>query len=389
MAVASTLDEFLGATQDCAYFPEGAPTGVAGSPAEWSASPAGLYLLMLHDAVLYPKAAFGEADGVSEDLPGRLTFRSTHLLVPQGDYLVPDSLGRSLHVPPALAYTSEGRFRGVLPRPVERLAGTHLYCEFVFAHFGHMLVDAPARLWPLHAPELPALPLDGGVAVGLLGAVNPNKPLVPHASALMAAYGMPAERLTRIAGPTQIERLIVPKRLSPQLGPADARFNAVLQAAGRHLEAQATAGLERKTKLFLSRSRLKDDRRSGPGQQEMDALFRELGYRVVHSQELSLPDQIALARGADRIAGPAGSQLHLCGFSERRHLRLFSIGPVHLQVSINARILEPIGGSDTFFVVPARRDPARPRHVQSWALDLEDLKRLRTAVLDWERTTPS
>ena len=52
--------------------------------------------------------------------------------------------------------------------------------------------------------------------------------------------------------------------------------------------------------MYLSRTRLEDDPRRSTGDDELDGRLRELGFAVVHPQELPIGDQLAAAAAPGR-----------------------------------------------------------------------------------------
>ncbi len=91
---------------------------------------------------------------------------------------------------------------------------------------------------------------------------------------------------------------------------------------GDALERQATPG-ERPRRLFCTRhdSEVRPCRNTG----EVEALFAAHGFTVVHPAEHSLPEQVALFRSAEVVAGFAGSGLFQLCFA-REPKRVITLG---------------------------------------------------------------
>ena len=77
-------------------------------------------------------------------------------------------------------------------------------------------------------------------------------------------------------------------------------------------------------KVFFSRTAFSRDQPSGArgyrNTAAVDDLFRERGFAVVFPEELSVTEQIQVARDAHYIAGPGGSALHLAAFARGAHV---------------------------------------------------------------------
>lgn len=368
----------LNSEEDAIYFPEGPPRGSPG----WPRAPDALYVVMLRDATIYPKSSLPAPDSAPSSVPAGLARKDLHLVVSRDGGLLPDAFAKSFFVPGAVDRAGDG-WTADLPPVRDRMQGRHLFAEMIYGHFGHAIVDMPARLWPLAAAGLDIGALDGVAALPMLG-VTEQGAMPRHTSMMIEAMGVPQDTLRFVSRPVRVERLIIARRAAPYCGRMDPAFNTVTQAAGRRLAARSDLGGDLPARLYLSRSRLKDDPRGGAGLARLDETFRGLGFEVVHPQELPLPDQIALVRRATHIAGPIGSQTHLCAFSETPGLKLLSVGPDYFELPINSRILAAQGGAETHFLQPCPR-PEGPRHRASWAFDPATLPRLRDMVADWAR----
>jgi len=69
------------------------------------------------------------------------------------------------------------------------------------------------------------------------------------------------------------------------------------------------------TDVFLSRSRLERDARRVTGDEGLDQAFADAGFVVMHPQDHSIVEQIALVARARSLVGVSGSQLHLSMFA--------------------------------------------------------------------------
>lgn len=79
--------------------------------------------------------------------------------------------------------------------------------------------------------------------------------------------------------------------------------------------------------LHLSRVRARDPLRRTLGEVALDRRLDAAGIRVLHPQELALPDQIRLVASARTVSGLNGSALHLTVLRDLPDARTISIDP--------------------------------------------------------------
>ena len=378
LARVDDMPALLGSEGDAVYFPEGPPQHVC----RWPSVPDAPYVVMLRNATIYPKSSLPVPGSTPSPVPAGLSRKNLHLVVSQDGGLLPDAFAKSFFVPGAVDCGGDG-WVADLPQVRDRMTGRHLFAEMIYGHFGHAIADMPARLWPLACAGLDIGSLDGVVALPMLGVSREGR-MPRHTAMMIQAMGVPEAALRFVSRPVRVERLILARRAAPYRGRMDPAFNTVTHLAGRRLAARSDLGGDLPERIYLSRSRLRDDPRNGANLARLDETFREMGFEIVHPQELPLPDQIALVRRATHIAGPIGSQTHLCAFSEMPGLKLLSIGPDYFKLPINSRILAGQGGAETHFLLPCPR-PEGPRDRAPWSFDPAALPRLRGTVADWVR----
>ncbi len=217
------------------------------------------------------------------------------------------------------------------PGPVdEHLEGRWIYGGHWETHFGHFLVETLTNLWPARDEAERSAPLRGIVAHhrhrGSRPDDEPDRGVrVPRLKdwqrellELSGYGGLPVRLVDRV--PVRVDDVVVPER--PVTLKAWARPEAV--ATWRRIsEAVGSRGPERR--VFLSRSAMNTRRRAKQGPRvrsddawddHLDRRFARAGYAVVHTEELSIRDQVALVRGARVVAGSSGSALHLAAFAD-------------------------------------------------------------------------
>lgn len=245
-----------------------------------------------------------------------------------------------------------------VPTPQASLDGRWLYAGHWTHHFGHFLLELVTNLWPapedvrvdglvLHRPVRTSSP-----AVGGGGMVTPEPRDWQRQMLDLAGYGDIEVRIVRHR-PVRVATVVVPSR--PLLLKSWALPEAV--AVWRRMsDAVGSRGSD--SRVFLSRSRFHAVH--GPQQRvrasrEWDALldttFADMGFKVVHPEELGFREQVAIVRGADVVAGASGSALHLSALADPG-IRVLEVGdtrnPDHTLPS--QRLIDAACGHSSTFV---------------------------------------
>jgi len=361
------------ASDDAIHFPD-LPHGTA-RPG-WLDPSGTPYVMVLRDAVFYPSHCLAQMarrtpPEQADDLPQGLVIKDLGLLVAGDGSIFPDSFGKSWGVPRVVT-RQQDQWTADLPTEMDHLEGTWLFAELFYAHFGHALTDMPARLWPIEAGLVDPRQIDGVLGQGKLGTGPTGAQFPSFARQVLNGIGLTDDQIRFADRPVRIDRLIVPRRIAPYGAMWNPVFSRMMRSAGARIVAGASPG-DTPPRLWLSRSRLENDDRGGPQLAALDDLMQGHGFTVVHPQELPFADQVALARGATHMAGPVGSQLHLCAFCTRPGVKVLTVAPEYFKLKINAQLLRDISGSETHFVVPGER-VSGVRHKTQWQFDsaLED-----------------
>jgi capsular polysaccharide biosynthesis protein len=151
------------------------------------------------------------------------------------------------------------------------------------------------------------------------GAVPSRKPALemrrPELK-LLAVLGVPTEKIVYLDDqPVVFDELTVSSPPFWEKTVADRRFLDVHDRIRQVFEAHDPVGGQPVQRLYLSRTRLADRKRSALNEPEIEALMEARGFTIVHPQLLPIQRQIRLARSAEIIAGCDGSALHLAAFA--------------------------------------------------------------------------
>ncbi|SDC49365.1 Protein of unknown function [Sphingomonas sp. YR710] len=328
-------------------------------------------------------------DALGRDRSYCLSLKNAILLPPailltEREAIIPDTLLRYASLPHGIIEDDKCELKLVSemsdPIVIDRPA---IYVEMLWGHFGHALVEGLARLWPL-AAECPIDPKDYlfvGFGRGIRHSHAP-KWLV----SMFAELGIDFDKqVIFVDRPMQFKQLIVPKRLSPILSRPGIEADDLFIHLGRKIGSRSKIE-DGPKKIFLSRSALPLEMRGLPSSQgeRLDRLFESMQYTVVHPQKLSLPDQVALVRGAQYIVGCAGSQLHLSVFCERA-TPLLKIATTKFNLVTDSRLYWVKGGTIDEYVVPSPPlIKGNKGSKEGWVLRESDFDALPEAIVAWE-----
>ena len=218
-------------------------------------------------------------------------------------------------------------------------------------HFGHAMTEQLSRLWAWPAakrahPELKALVL-----------VNHDRGIADFERTLYAAAGIAPEDLVLADGPVRVERLLAAAPMFSQPDYVHPALAATWQRTGAALAASATLE-DPPSRIFCSR---RGDKRACHNADELENVFRDAGFTVVYPEDHSLPDQAALFREAEVVAGYAGSAMFSLLYSAPKRVVLVSSRLYHIR---NEHMIASVVGHEIDLVAcepDAPRDPRRHR----------------------------
>lgn len=241
-----------------------------------------LSLRSFHDVVVTPRMIVHTRDLV---LPQ--AFRNTEHRRPHTPALT-DWSKWSVRVPAELGAES--------PSPVH-LPGTWFHADNLMrGHFGHAITEQVSQLWAW--PEVMARHPDAGVLV-----TDAAKPVSTWELDLLQAAGVPRERVRAVSGPVRVDQLLAATPGYVILRHIHPSMREVYAATGEALEARS--GLETTPRrIFVTRG---GGKRRCHEATEIETLFAQHGFTVISPEEHPLPDQAAMARNAEAVAGYGGS----------------------------------------------------------------------------------
>jgi capsular polysaccharide biosynthesis protein len=181
-----------------------------------------------------------------------------------------------------------------------RLDGSYFHLDNELrGHFGHAMTEQVSRLWAW--PRAKELVPD----LKALMAINKGREMRGWEYTLYGAAGIAREDIVFVDGPVQVETLLsatpmlsMPQYVHPQIARTWLRMSDSLVA-----EAPERDYPER---FFCARRTTK---RACHNAEEVEALFAAQGFEILYPEEYPIPEQAAMFRNADVVAGYAGSAL--------------------------------------------------------------------------------
>ncbi|MDO9496395.1 MAG: glycosyltransferase family 61 protein [Nocardioides sp.] len=231
------------------------------------------------------------------------------------DFVLPESFRDSTRPRlrnPVLVDWGHGFFRrpGDLMVQAEPLAGTFVHLDpHVPEHFGHAMTEQLSHLWGWHR----ARELDPEVRALVMSAEG--RPLPGWQVELLEAGGVPADAIVVPTVPVRVEHLLA---CSPAYTIGSFAHPEILDTWDRVGAALAGRAASRETsdvrRVFLTRTHGK---RACRNRVEVEGWFVDAGFRVVAPENLPLPEQVRLVRGAEVVAGFAGSAMFHIALAQR------------------------------------------------------------------------
>lgn len=345
------------------------------------------FVLHLADAHLFAAPVLRSLWGKADKLPHQMRHGAGNLVLTQNHELLAESLTHRIVVPDRLRPLAPGSWHADLPRRRSYENRPHVLIDLCSAHFGHVLLDLPARLWIMTEPSLFAEPpaLVGFRAHGL-GKEPAGWP--GYLTEMLRALDVPPQDIWFPDGAVTFRSLYIPRRISP-FGPGGigAPYFRTMRQIGDRIAGDAVGTADR---VYLSRRNLRGDPRRilDDGEAQVEALFAARGFAIIHPQRHSLAEQISILRGARHLAGPVGSQLHLAVFCTTPGVRLFRIVPSFFNHDVDDKIMAGVGGSVRTHVVPAVPKPGHAQSLSPWRLGPLEADQMARAVDDWLNAAP-
>jgi capsular polysaccharide biosynthesis protein len=185
------------------------------------------------------------------------------------------------------------------------LKGRYLYLGFYTEHYGHFLLETLSRLWAYTENKY-----DGVVFNEF---VNPRQTqgVSTFSQLFFAPFGIKASSVSIVNVTTQFEWLDVPKAQFFIVNKAHANYIETYRKISNYYIA---SNVDKSLRIYLSRSKLLKRKRKVLNEIAIEQAFIDHGFIIVHPQDLSFLEQLAILSRAEMLAGIEGSGLHNCVF---------------------------------------------------------------------------
>ena len=248
--------------------------------------------------------------------------------------------------------------------PATALAGAYFYLDSEFpGHFGHTMTEQVSRLWAWQQAKR----AEPGLKV-LRSLRDPGTDISAHELAIFRSVGIDASDVVLFEGAVRVERLVAatPMLSMPEYVHPDIR--EVWNAIGRRL-ATSAPNREYAKRIFCAR---RTNKRKCRNAKDVEAVFAGRGFEVIYPEDFSLPEQAAIFRHAEVVAGYAGSALFTLAFCETPK-RVIMISSEAYRARNEYMIASVLGHQlDVLWCRPdaPRADkPAKPGHKTAFTFD--------------------
>lgn len=281
-------------------------------------------------------------------LGGQLILTNNTSLIP-ASYAVTDG-ERELSVD-HLDKTPDGVYLRKLPKAKYR-SGTYLFVGAANNHFGHTLLEGMTRLWALEF-------VDRQLAEDLQFIVYEDSHR-QFTLDLLELAGVPTDRIVSASPHDIVEKLVV-----PDAAMRTHRSITLFQAKVWNDMAAKVESAVPFRRVYLSRRGAKDRRLKNEA--SIERSFAKNGYDIVVPEELSIRDQIRLARESISLAGCVGSQMYLACF-QQTGARNIVMAPRNFFLKDDLLIARA-KGIDLEVVLGSKIDFRRPKNEMEWTVD--------------------
>jgi hypothetical protein len=185
-----------------------------------------------------------------------------------------------------------------------------VYLGSLLGSYGHFLLESLARTWVL--PDV-----DRSTRIVFHRPRPARRIPRPWMLPILAAFGVPQERILFVDNPTRFRRAIVPESLFDLQQMAHQRWAEPYQAVAARIAAGTTPSTQ---PVYLSRRLLASPLRPIIGEAELEDVLRENGFLVAHPKTMTFADQVRLfnANAHTDIFTSTGSAAHNVLFALHR-----------------------------------------------------------------------
>lgn len=173
-----------------------------------------------------------------------------------------------------------------------------VFVGLAFNHFGHFLIETLNRLWWVIENKRFDLKL-----VFVVDKISE----IPYLE-LLELMGINKENIILLQKPTRFKKVIVPDQSLYFFSKYNREFNIPYNKILENI----TPSTDRK--IYLSRTQFK--KKDCINEEYFESFYKEMGFRIVYPEQLSLKEQISLISGADEIVSTTGTISHMAIFTK-------------------------------------------------------------------------
>jgi hypothetical protein len=198
-------------------------------------------------------------------------------------------------------------------KKMDLIEGDTIYLGWFFLHYGHFLMESISRLWVLSF-----LPRNNYKFL-----FNTYKKGVNYfhekvwVLELLSYFGISSENVIFTEKNMCFERLFIPSQSLILHKSVNLPAQKIIWDT---IKSSVKIKCKEKNKIYLSRSKLLKDNRLLCNEIDVEKIFFNHGFIIVHPENLCLADQIQLLSNASVVAGPSGSALHNAAFMDENSL---------------------------------------------------------------------
>ncbi|WP_186759430.1 DUF563 domain-containing protein [Arthrobacter alpinus] len=283
-------------------------------------------------------------------LGGQLILTKEHSLIP-ASYAVTDG-EKELSVD-HLIFKPDGIYLQPLPK-AKYLSGIYFFIGAANNHFGHTILEGVTRLWALDylqeelRREIRFIVYENAHRQSTLD-------LLEHA-------GIPKEKIVSASPHDIIEKLIVPDAAMRSHRSISAFQTNVWDTMASRIIAEKPS-----KKTFLSRRNARD--RPLQNHAKIEKSFTDHGYDIVVPEELSIREQIKLAKESISLAGCVGSQMYLACFQQSGASNIV-IAPRNFFLKDDI-LISSAKGNSLEVIFGSKVDFRHPKNEMDWSVDIQ------------------
>lgn len=179
-----------------------------------------------------------------------------------------------------------------------------IYIGLCQLQWGHFLIDCIQRLWFLVNNSC-------NYKIVFSGIINkPEYTLKGNYLELLELFGIKKNQIIVISNPTKFKSVIVPEQ---SIWPGKwytKEYVQIINQITQNTKKTFCDTVSPFKKIYLSRLNFGESQKKEIGEENIQSVFSENGYKVIYPEQLSLKEQIYYLNGADRIATICGTLSH-------------------------------------------------------------------------------